>query len=120
MVSDLRAACVRHPADAALRSLVADLRSTSPRFAAVWDTHEVSGHALYTKTAHRPEVGPLDLDCDILTDPANSLRIVILTAAPGSDTAGRLDLLDVIGARRTTGPRSGTSRMAGNGPTSHR
>ncbi|MGK5498182.1 helix-turn-helix domain-containing protein [Streptomyces sp. URMC 125] len=120
VVSDLRAARVRHPADAVLRSLVADLRSTSPRFAALWDTHEVSGHALYTKTVHHPEVGPLDLDCDILTDPADSLRIVILTAAPGSDSAGRLDLLRVIGTRRTAEPRNGTSRTAGSGPTPHR
>ncbi|MGW5974741.1 helix-turn-helix domain-containing protein [Streptomyces sp. NPDC055186] len=119
VVFDLRAAHTRHPADAALHRLVTDLRSTSPRFAALWDTHEVSSHTLHTKTVHHPEVGPLDLDCDILTDPGGDLRIVILTAAPGSDTAGRLDLLDVIGTQQMTEPRNGTNRVIGNGPTSH-
>ncbi|GAA2391161.1 helix-turn-helix transcriptional regulator [Streptomyces glaucosporus] len=120
VVSDLRAARARHPADAALRGLVADLRRTSPRFAALWDAHEVSGHTRHTKTVHHPEVGPLDLDCDILTDPEGDLRVVILTAAPGSDAAGRLDLLHVIGTQRMTEPRTGTDRLTGDGPVSHR
>ncbi|PWI04754.1 transcriptional regulator [Streptomyces sp. NWU339] len=119
VVSDLRAVRTRHPADTALHRLITDLRGTSPRFAALWDSHEVSRHTLHTKTVHHPEVGPLDLDCDILTDPGGDLHIVILTAAPGSDTASRLDLLDVIGTQQMTETRNGTSRVIGNGPTSH-
>ncbi|KUL43672.1 MULTISPECIES: helix-turn-helix domain-containing protein [Streptomyces violaceusniger group] len=105
VVSDLRATRVRYPKDAALRSLVADLRSASPRFAALWDGHEVGAHALHTKTVHHPDVGPLDLDCDILTEPGCDLRIVILTAPPGSDAASRLQLLDVIGIQTSSTPR---------------
>ncbi|EPJ42764.1 hypothetical protein STAFG_0172 [Streptomyces afghaniensis 772] len=59
---------------------------------------------LHTKTVHHPEVGPLHLDCDILTESAGDLRIVILTAPPGSDTASRLGLLDVIGIQQMTEP----------------
>ncbi|MBI0297014.1 helix-turn-helix domain-containing protein [Streptomyces sp. PRKS01-29] len=104
VVSDLRATRARYPKDAALRSLVADLRAASPRFAALWDGHEVSEHTLRTKTVHHPDVGPLDLDCDILTEPDGDLRIVILTAPPGSDAAGRLQLLDVIGIQTSPTP----------------
>ncbi|MGW5211967.1 hypothetical protein ACWEQO_12355 [Streptomyces sp. NPDC004051] len=79
----------------------------------------MSSHALHTKTAHPFEIGPLDLDCDILTDPGGDPHIVILTAAPGSDTAGRLDLLGAIGTEQMTEPHNGTNRVIGNGPTSH-
>lgn len=101
---DLRSASTRYPTDPVLRRLVTDLRSTSPRFAALWEAHEVSGHRLHTKTIHHPEVGPLHLDCDILTEPGGDLRIVILTAPPGSDTASALGLLDVIGTQQMTEP----------------
>ncbi|CAM5642539.1 hypothetical protein [Streptomyces afghaniensis 772] [Streptomyces afghaniensis] len=104
VVFDLRSASARYPTDPVLCRLVTDLRSTSPRFAALWEAHEVSGHMLHTKTVHHPEVGPLHLDCDILTESAGDLRIVILTAPPGSDTASRLGLLDVIGIQQMTEP----------------
>ncbi|WP_189220631.1 MULTISPECIES: helix-turn-helix transcriptional regulator [Streptomyces] len=104
VVFDLRSASARYPTDPVLRRLVTDLRSASPRFATLWDAHEVSGHTLHGKSVHHPEVGPLDLDCDILTEPGGDLRIVILTAPPGSDTASRLGLLDVLGTQRMTGP----------------
>ncbi len=102
VVFDLRSASTRYPTDPVLRRLVTDLRGTSPRFATLWEAHEVSGHMLHTKTIHHPEVGPLHLDCDILTEPGGDLRIVILTAPPGSDTAGRLEVLDVIGTQQMT------------------
>ncbi|MEU6919328.1 helix-turn-helix transcriptional regulator [Streptomyces olindensis] len=104
VVFDLRSTSTRYPTDPALRRLVTDLRHTSPRFAALWEAHEVSGHTLHTKTIHHPEAGPLNLDCDILTEPGDSLRIVILTAPPGSDTASRLAVLDVIGTQQMTEP----------------
>ncbi|GCD46002.1 helix-turn-helix transcriptional regulator [Streptomyces paromomycinus] len=104
VVFDLRSASTRYPTDPVLRRLVTDLRGTSPRFAALWEAHEVSGHMLHTKTVHHPEVGPVHLDCDILTEPGGDLRIVILTAPPGSDSASRLGLLDVIGTQQMTEP----------------
>ncbi|MGK5530461.1 helix-turn-helix domain-containing protein [Streptomyces sp. URMC 129] len=111
IVSDLRAARARYPAEAALHSLVADLRDTSPRFATLWDTQEVSGHGLHTKTIHHPDAGPLHLDCDILTEPGGNLRIVILTAAPGSAAVGKLELLNAIGTQQIPEPRHETHRV---------
>ncbi|WP_059013566.1 helix-turn-helix domain-containing protein [Streptomyces specialis] len=114
VVSDLRAARARYPAEPALHRLVADLRDASPRFAALWDTHEVSGHAPHTKTIHHPDAGALDLDCDILTESGGDLRVVILTAAPGGAAAGKLHLLDLLATRQTPAPHPGTHRTTGN------
>ncbi len=99
-VADLRAAAARYPADAALRDLVAELRSGSPAFAARWESAVTGVHASSRKTVAHPEVGPMDLDCDILTVPGCDVRIVAYTAAPDSEAASRLALLEVVGAHR--------------------
>ncbi|GAA0995200.1 helix-turn-helix transcriptional regulator [Acrocarpospora macrocephala] len=98
-VADLRAVTARYPLDPGLTSLVADLRRASPRFATLWTSHEVGTHVMNTKTIHHPDVGPLALDCDVLTVPGTDLRLVVYTAPPVSDTADKLRLLDVIGTQ---------------------
>ncbi|MEF3119267.1 helix-turn-helix transcriptional regulator [Streptomyces chrestomyceticus] len=70
VVFDLRSASTRYPTDPVLRRLVTDLRSMSPRFAALWEAHEVSGHMLHAKTVHHPEVGPLTLTATSSLNPA--------------------------------------------------
>lgn len=108
LVSDLRAATARYPADAELRSLVDDLRSTSERFGALWDDGAVGVHEAHTKTVHHPAVGPLVLDCDTLAALGTDLRIVTYTATPGSEAADKLRLLDVIGTQTMSeAPASG-------------
>jgi hypothetical protein len=52
---------------------------------------------------HHPDVGTLTLDCDVLVDPGSDLRIVAYTAAPGSDTAEKIRLLNVIGTQAMRG-----------------
>jgi transcriptional regulator with XRE-family HTH domain len=98
-VADLRSATARYPDDADLRQLVADLRGASPRFAGLWDAGVVGAHEAARKTVHHPDVGPLTLDCDVLTVQGSDLRIVVYSAAPGSDAAGKLGLLSVIGTQ---------------------
>jgi hypothetical protein len=44
-----------------------------------------------------PEVGPITLDCDVLTARGSDLRLIVSTAAPGSAGAGALALLATIG-----------------------
>ena len=89
-----------------LRRLVADLRAASSRFAALWDARGVGVHQADRKTVQHPEVGPVTLDCDVLTVPGSDLRVVAYTAAPGSEAADRLKLLAVIGTQAMSG-RSG-------------
>ncbi|MGY0062109.1 helix-turn-helix transcriptional regulator [Streptomyces sp. LZ34] len=102
-VADLRSATARYPSDRGLRTLVADLRRASDRFARLWDSHAVGSHTMDTKTVHHPDVGPLVLDCDVLNAPGSDLHVVIHTAAPGTDAADKLSLLAVIGTQTMAG-----------------
>ncbi|MEU2679086.1 helix-turn-helix transcriptional regulator [Streptomyces sp. NPDC007107] len=102
MVGDLRAATARYPADPGLRSLVKDLRETSTDFAALWDSGVVGVHQSGAKAIVHPGIGTLTLDCDVLIAAGSDLRVVAYTAAPGSEAAARLGLLDVIGTQAMT------------------
>ncbi|GEA87937.1 helix-turn-helix domain-containing protein [Cellulomonas cellasea] len=103
LVGDLRAAVGRYPDDRGLASLVARLQRESPDFAARWATAHVAEHRSSRKTVSTP-VGPIAVDCDVLTAPGIDVRIVVYTVAPGSEDAERLDLLRVTGLQ-DLGPR---------------
>jgi hypothetical protein len=103
VVADLRAGTARYPADTNLRTLIKELRGVSTSFARLWDTGIVGFHEKDGKTMHHPDVGTLTLDCDVLVDPGSDLRIVAYTAAPGSDTAEKIRLLNVIGTQAMRG-----------------
>ncbi|GGU96784.1 transcriptional regulator [Actinomadura cremea] len=98
VVADLRAATARFPGDVRLRRLIADLRRHSPRFAELWASHEVGAHVTDSKTIHHPDVGELRLDCDVLTVPGTDVHVVVCTAEPGSEAAGKLRLLGALAA----------------------
>jgi transcriptional regulator with XRE-family HTH domain len=97
MVTDLRAAVTRYPKDPDLHAFVADLRAVSPEFATAWDEHQIGFHGSDHKTIEHPDLGPIVLDCDVLTVPGSDLRIVVYTAPPNSEAAEKLKLLSVIG-----------------------
>ncbi|MBI0294556.1 helix-turn-helix domain-containing protein [Streptomyces sp. PRKS01-29] len=103
LVADLRTAAARYPADQRLRRLVAELRANSERFAELWDSGAVGHHEGSRKTIDHPRVGPLTLDCDVLTVAGSDLRIVVYTAEPGTEDAERLALLTVLGTQTLTG-----------------
>jgi transcriptional regulator with XRE-family HTH domain len=96
-VADLREALGRHPDDAPLRALIADLRQASPRFAELWEQRPVAQRTSDRKTIDHPEVGPITLDCDILIVRGSDLRLIVYTATPGSADANALALLATIG-----------------------
>jgi MmyB-like transcription regulator ligand binding domain len=50
----------------------------------------------------RHPVGPIAIDCDVLTAPGTDLRIVVYTAVPGSLDASKLELLRVAGTQALT------------------
>ncbi|MFJ8887526.1 helix-turn-helix transcriptional regulator [Streptomyces sp. NPDC102402] len=102
MVADLRASTARYPADQELRSLIKDLRQESARFSELWDSGIVGAYESASKNIDHPEIGPFVLDCDVLIAPGSDLRVVAYTAAPGSEGAARLALLDVIGTQAMT------------------
>jgi len=103
LVGDLRATAARYPADQRLRRLVADLRANSDRFAELWDSGTVGRHEASRKTIDHPQVGPVTLDCDVLTVKGSDLHIMIYTAEPGTEDAERLALLTVLGTQALVG-----------------
>jgi hypothetical protein len=52
-----------------------------------------------SKRIAHPQVGLLELDCQILTAENQTERLVVFTAAPGSEDAKRLEMLSVIGTQ---------------------
>ncbi|WP_204051431.1 helix-turn-helix transcriptional regulator [Microbispora siamensis] len=103
LVSDLRAAAARYPGDRRLRRLVADLRANSERFAELWDSGAVGRHDAARKIIDHPDVGPLTLDCDVLTVAGVDLRIMVYTAEPGTEDAERLASLTALGTPTLAG-----------------
>jgi transcriptional regulator with XRE-family HTH domain len=96
-VADLMRAAGTYPDDASLRQLVDELRQASPRFAKLWAERVVSTTGSNSKTIIHPDVGPITLDCDVLTVTGSDLRLVVYTAEPSSPDADLLRLVQVIG-----------------------
>ncbi|MEU9211861.1 helix-turn-helix transcriptional regulator [Streptomyces sp. NPDC048415] len=99
LVADLRATASRYPADQRLRHLIAELHANSDRFAELWDSGAVGRHEASRKTVDHPRLGPVTLDCDVLSVAGSDLRIMIYTAEPGTENAERLALLGVLGTQ---------------------
>jgi hypothetical protein len=97
LAADLREAVGRYPTDHGLTTLVTRLRAESPHFARRWGEARVARHRASRKTATSTPAGPIEIDCDVLTVPGNDLRLVVYTAAPGSEDASKLELLKVAG-----------------------
>ncbi|MCL8010119.1 helix-turn-helix transcriptional regulator [Streptomyces sp. AS02] len=99
IVADLRATASRYPADPQLKLLITELRTHSPRFAALWETGTVGRHETGRKVIEHPQAGPLTLDCDVLAVAGSDLRLMVYTAAPGTEDAERLALVAVLGTQ---------------------
>ena len=97
LVSDLRAAAAAYPDDPDVAALIAEARATSLRFAGMWATGAVGVFVTDRKTVQHPVVGPIRLDCDLLTVPGADLRIITYTAPTGSPDAEKLEFLRVAG-----------------------
>lgn len=75
------------------------LRAVSPEFVRYWDDHEVRRRFEEQKVVVHPELGEIEVDCQALLTPDGSNALIVLTAAPGSEDAGKLDLLRVLGTQ---------------------
>jgi transcriptional regulator with XRE-family HTH domain len=95
----LRAVHGRWPDDHEADELVEHLLRESDEFAELWERHEVAGRTDTRKRFNHPRVGPITLDCQILTAENLTERLVVFTATPGSEDAARLELLSVIGTQ---------------------
>ncbi|NMO49775.1 helix-turn-helix domain-containing protein [Actinoplanes sp. TBRC 11911] len=75
------------------------LLERSEEFRAVWDEHEIGVSYQDVKRFVHPEVGVLELACQSLMDPDQSQFLMVYTAAPGSESHEKLQLLSVIGTQ---------------------
>jgi transcriptional regulator with XRE-family HTH domain len=98
-VASLRSVHGRAADDPEARELVDALLRESDEFVALWERHEVASRVRTLKRFVHPLIGPLTLDCQILTSENLSEKLVVFTASPGSQDADRLALLSVIGSQ---------------------
>lgn len=96
-VADLRATWSRRHQDADVRRLVDALLAESPDFAEIWGRHEVGVKHLQHKRFVHPQIGELTVDCETLATSEDGQRLVILSAVPGTEAHGKLQLLHVLG-----------------------
>jgi transcriptional regulator with XRE-family HTH domain len=84
--------------------LVRALRKASAEFAELWERHEVAKRFEDHKTLIHRELGPIELDCQVLFTEDQSQALLVLTAAPGTEGHGKLRLLAVLGHHRFSEP----------------
>ncbi|MET7685993.1 helix-turn-helix transcriptional regulator [Streptomyces sp. NPDC005423] len=105
LVADLRAAAARRDAkDTEARSMIATLLDSSPEFAAVWADHDVAFRRDDRKRLNHPALGLIEVNCLNLFSEDGRQRLLWFTPAVGTDSAGLLDLLAVVGTEEVTGP----------------
>jgi hypothetical protein len=78
------------------------LFDASPEFARMWDLHEVAQRYDDCKTIVHPQVGPVEVDGQVLFTENRAQTLVMLTTRPGSESRSRLELLRVIGQQSLT------------------
>jgi transcriptional regulator with XRE-family HTH domain len=79
--------------------LVRELQRASAEFAELWDRHEVARRFEDHKTLVHPEVGPIEVDCQVLFTEDQSQALLVLTAAPRTADSDKLRLLSVLGTQ---------------------
>lgn len=98
--ANLREAHARDGAKSRAAAVVEALLTESTEFAAVWNEHEVGLAHMDAKHIQHPEVGTLELYCQVLHDLEQSQTLLVFTAVPGSESHQKLQLLSVIGNQR--------------------
>lgn len=80
--------------------IVAELTARSPEFVELWDAHVVSRRFEQHKVMVHPELGEIEVDCQALFTEDESHALIVLTAAPGSESASKLEFLRVLGTQK--------------------
>ena len=109
-VADLRAAIARRDRDDASSTLLRELTRASAEFRAVWSQQEVAVRRTTRKVLAHPQVGRLDLQCDVVLSVASGQRLVLFRAQPGTGTAERLDMLRALGSQDLEPAEPATTR----------
>lgn len=100
MVADLRAAVGARPRDVTAARLVRTLQAASEEFSHLWAKHEVAVRRGDRKRIVNPTVGVIEVACEVLLSEGSDQRLLVFTAAPGTEAAGQLQLLATVGLQR--------------------
>ncbi len=104
-VASLRAAYGAVGADSRVGELVRELQRISTEFADLWERHEVARRFADHKVLVHPEVGPIELDCQVLLTEDQTQALLVLTAAPNTEDEEKLRLVSVLGTQQFTDAR---------------
>ena len=103
-VSQLRSALARLGPQSAAADLAERLQELSPEFATLWGANEVGLRNSEEKRFLHPEVGELSLYCQVVLDPDQMHTLLVFTATPGTPSADKVRLLNVVGTFNITSP----------------
>jgi len=98
----LREASAKNDPGSRAAEIVDSLMSASAEFRGLWARHEVGLRPNGAKRVLHPEVGLLELHCQLLHDLEQSQILLVYTAIPGSESYEKLQLLSVIGEQSLT------------------
>jgi transcriptional regulator with XRE-family HTH domain len=99
-VANLRAAYGSMGPRSRAGELARALQRASPEFAALWERHEVAKRFEDHKVLIHPELGPIEVDCQVLFTEDQSQALLVLTAPPRTEGYEKLQLLAVLGQQR--------------------
>jgi transcriptional regulator with XRE-family HTH domain len=99
-VANLRAAYGAMGPRSRAGDLVRALQKASQEFASLWERHEVARRFEDHKTLIHPELGAIEVDCQVLFTEDQSQALLVLTAPPRSEAHEKLQLLAVLGVER--------------------
>jgi transcriptional regulator with XRE-family HTH domain len=98
-VSGLRSVAAQRGPGSRAAAYVDLLTDRSEEFLRTWNRHEVGIRPKETKNFVHPVVGPMELSCQSLLDPAQPHLLLVYTAVPGTESHEKLQLLSVLGAQ---------------------
>jgi transcriptional regulator with XRE-family HTH domain len=102
-VANLRAAYGSTGPQSRAGELVHALQRASQEFAELWERHEVARRFEDHKVLIHPELGEIELDCQVLFTEDQSQALLVLTAPPRTEGYEKLRLLAVLGQQDFSG-----------------
>lgn len=85
--------------------LVAELLRRSAEFGELWERQEVAQRFADHKVLIHPEVGEIEVDCQVLFTDDRSQALLVLTPEPRSEAEEKLRLLGVLGVQQFSDSR---------------
>jgi transcriptional regulator with XRE-family HTH domain len=100
IVAGLRAAYGLLGPSSTAGELVAELLPRSEEFRALWERQEVAQRFADHKVLVHPELGDIEVDCQVLFTEDRAQALLVLTPEPRSEAEEKIRLLAVLGVQR--------------------